>query len=168
MTFTRNDRPDAPPGSNPARSPELPYTAPPVDALPLDRKRLFTAFALTPLLSGFYPAIFLAEPSIMPVGLVLAYASTVLFGIPLVLYFDRRGVRDWWMYIAGGAACSVPTVLLYGLVTLPDHLQPFGPVPVLGLLFWGGSSGIVFWMIGIAGDSSVSLRSLFDPISSKK
>jgi hypothetical protein len=157
-----------PPGLNPGPGSELPQTAPPPEALPLDRKRLFTAFALTPLLAGFYPAIFLAEPSVMPIGLVLAYASTVLFGVPLVLYFDRRGVREWWMYIAGGTACSLPTVLLYAFAPLPDHLQPFGAVPVLALLLWGGSSGIVFWMIGIAGDSAVSLRTLFDPVSSKK
>jgi len=73
-----------------------PQTAPPVDALPLDRKRLFSAFALTPLLSGFYPAIFLAEPSIMPIGLLLAYASTALFGIPLVIYFNGA------MSVSGG------------------------------------------------------------------
>jgi Na+/melibiose symporter-like transporter len=134
---------------------------------PLDRKRLFTAFCLTPLLAGFYPAIFLAEPSLMPIGLLLAYASTAVFGIPLVAYFDRRGVREWYMYIAGGTACSVPTVLLYAFGPLPDHLQPFGAVPVVSVLVWGASSGIVFWMIGIAGESPVSLRSLFDPVSSK-
>jgi hypothetical protein len=155
-------------GPNPGPGGDLPQIAPPPEALPLDRKRLFTAFALTPLLAGFYPAIFLAEPSIMPIGLLLSYASTVLFGIPLVMYFDRRGVREWWMYIAGGTACSLPTVLLYAFAPLPDHLQPFGPVPVLALLLWGGSSGIVFWMIGISGDSAVSLRTLFDPVSSKK
>jgi hypothetical protein len=150
-------------------APDLPHTAPPPASEPLDRKRLFTAFALTPLLSGFYPAIFLAEPSLMPIGLVLAYGSTVLFGIPLVAYFDRQSVRDWYMYVVGGTACSLPTVLLYAfLPTLPEHLSPFGTVPVLGVLVWGGSSGIVFWMIGIAGDSAVSLRSLFDPVSSKK
>jgi hypothetical protein len=134
----------------------------------LDRRRLITAFCLTPLLAGFYPAIFLAEPSLMLVGLVLAYVSTAVFGIPLVAYFDHRGVREWYMYIFGGTACSLPTVLLYAFVApLPDHLQPFGVVPVLGVLIWGASSGIVFWMIGIAGDSAVSLRSLFDPVSSK-
>ena len=157
-----------PPGPNPGPGGELPQTAPPPEALPLDRKRLFTAFTLTPLLAGFYPAIFLAEPSIMPIGLLLSYASTVLFGIPLVIYFDRRSVREWWMYIAGGTACSLPTVLLYAFAPLPDHLQPFGPIPVLALLLWGGSSGIVFWMIGISGETAVSLRSLFDPVSSKK
>jgi hypothetical protein len=74
--------------------------------VPLDRRRLLTAFALTPLLAGFYPAIFLAEPAIMPLGLLVAYISTVLLGIPLVLYFDRRRYREWWMYVAGGAACA--------------------------------------------------------------
>jgi hypothetical protein len=157
-----------PAGPNPGPGAVLPQTPSSPETLPLDRKRLFTAFALTPLLAGFYPAIFLGEPSIMLIGLLLAYASTVLFGIPLVMYFDRRSVREWWMYIAGGTACSLPTVLLYALAPLPDHLQPFGPVPVLALLFWGGSSGIVFWMIGIAGDSPVNLRTLFDPVSSKK
>ena len=168
MTRAVHTAPLPPAGPKPDPGAMLPQTAPPCEALPLDRNRLFTAFVLTPLLSGFYPAIFLAEPSIMPIGLLLAYASTTVFGIPLVMYFDRRGVREWWMYIAGGTACSLPTVLLYALVPLPDHLQPFGPIPVLGLLFWGGSSGIVFWMIGVAGDSPVSWRSLFDPIWSKK
>jgi Na+/melibiose symporter-like transporter len=143
-------------------------TVPPPATGPLDRKRLFTAFCLTPMLAGFYPAIFLAEPSLMPIGLLLAYASTAVFGIPLVAYFDRRGVREWYMYIAGGTACSLPTVLLYAFAPLPDHLQPFGAVPlIIGVLVWGASSGIVFWMIGIAGDSAVSLRSLFDPVSSE-
>lgn len=135
---------------------------------PLDRKRLLTAIALTPLLAGFYPAIFLAEPAIMPLGLGLAYASTLLFGVPLVLYFDRRDVREWWMYIAGGTACSLPTIALYAFAPLPEHLAPFGAVPVMGLLFWGGSSGIVFWMIGVAGDSPVSLRSLFNPLPPRR
>jgi hypothetical protein len=146
----------------------VPQTAPPPEWVPLDRKRLLTAFALTPLLAGFYPAIFLAEPAVMPIGLLLAYASTVLFGVPLVLYFDHRGVREWYLYIAGGAACSLPTVLLYAFAPLPTGLLPFGPIPVLGLLFWGGSSGIIFWMIGVAGDTAVSMKTLFDPISSRK
>ncbi len=157
-----------PGGPNPDPGDDLPQSAPPPNRGPLDHKRLFTAFALTHMLAGFYPAIFLAEPSPMPIGLTLSYASTVLFGVPLVIYFDRRGVRQWWMYIAGGTACSLPTVLLYAFAPLPEHLKPFGPLPVLALLLWGGSSGILFWMIGVAGDSSVSLRTSFDPISSRK
>jgi hypothetical protein len=100
----------------------------------------------------------------MPIGLGISYVSAVLFGIPLVLYFNRRGQRRWGMYIIGGAVCSLPTVLLYSMVSPPDHLLPFGPIPVLGLLLWGASSGIVFWMIGIAGSTSFDLRSVFDPI----
>ena len=150
---------------HPSDSPKI--TADPV-VPPLERHRLVMAFALTPLLSGFYPAIFLAAPEMMPMSLVLAYASTVLFGLPLVVYFNRRSVREWWMYVAGGMACAVPTAILYALAPLPSYLLPFGVVPVLGLLFWGASSGIVFWMIGIAGDSAVSLRTLFDPVSSRR
>jgi hypothetical protein len=149
-----------------------PSDAPKITADPafarLERRRIIMAFALTPLLSGFYPAIFLAVPEMMPLSLLLAYASTVLFGIPLVLYFDRRGVREWWQYLVGGAACAVPAVILYALAPLPSYLLAFGPVPVICLLFWGASSGVVFWMIGVAGDSAVSLRTLFDPLSSRK
>jgi hypothetical protein len=138
------------------------------DGHPLERRRLLTAFALTPLLAGFYPAIFLAEPALMPAGLVVAYLSTALFGVPLVYYFYRRGVREWWMYTIGGTACALPSILVYALAPLPSYLVPFGLVPALGLLLWGSSSGLIFWMIGVAGDSAVSLRTLFDPISSKK
>jgi hypothetical protein len=134
----------------------------------LERRRLVTAFVLTPLLAGFYPAILLAEPAMMPIGLLLAYASTVVFGLPLVFHFAHRGVREWWMYVVGGAACAVPTAILYAVAPLPNYLQPFGVIPVLSLLLWGASAGLVFWMIGIAGDSPVSLQTLFDPISSKK
>jgi len=133
----------------------------------LDRKRLFTAFALTPLLAGFYPAIFLAEPSIMPITLVLAYVSAALLGIPLVALYAYHRIRDWWLYGLGGAACALPTVILYAFVGTPEHLQPFGTQPVLGVLLWGASSGVVFWMVGIAGDSPVNLRSLFDPLPPK-
>jgi hypothetical protein len=157
----------SPIGSDPAQlSPLGPALA--ADEGPLDRKRLFTAFTLTPLLAGFYPAIFLAEPSVMPIGLVLAYASAAAFGIPLVLFFFvRRAVRDWWQYAIGGAICALPAVILYALVKTPDHLMPFGVVPGIEVLLWGGSSGLVFWMLGIAGDSPVSLRSLFDPAPPK-
>jgi hypothetical protein len=137
------------------------------DAVPLDRKRLFMAFTLTPMLAGFYPAVFLGEPMVLPLGLILSYLSTALFGLPLVVFFNRRGVREWWMYLVGGAVCAVPTVVLYALAPLPDYLLPFGSKPVLALLFWGAASGLVFWMIGVAGESPVSLRTLFDPLEGK-
>src|SRR5438552_4521116 len=112
---------------------DLPQTTRPDGAPSLHRRRLVTAFALTPLLAGFYPALFMAEPAVMPLGLLLAYVSTLLFGIPLVFYFDRRGLREWWMYLAGGATCVVPTIILYALAPLPTYLLPFGWIPVLGL-----------------------------------
>jgi hypothetical protein len=134
----------------------------------LDRKRLFTAFTLTPMLAGFYPALLLAEPSLMPIGLVLAYASAVVCGIPLIILFDRRRVREWWLFMLGGTFCALPTVLLYAFAPTPEHVDPFGPLTVLEVLIWGASSGFVFWMLGIAGDSPVSVTTLFDPIGWRK
>src|SRR5271154_1014322 len=91
----------------------------------LDAKRLLTAFGLTPLLSGFYPAIFLAEPMTMPIGLVVAYASALLFGLPLIMLFDRRYWLTWWHFTIGGAACAIPAVILYGHLGHPEHLPHF-------------------------------------------
>src|SRR5262249_1996742 len=124
--------------THPRRSDKQNASTDPAMVPHLERRRLVTAFALTPLLSGFYPAVFLAEPAIMPIALLLAYTSTALFGIPLVFCFNRRGMREWWMYMAGGAACAVPTIVLYAFAPLPCYLQPFGLVPVIALIVWGG------------------------------
>jgi len=48
---------------------------------------------VTPLLAGFYPAIFMAETSVMPLSLLLAYTSTILFGIP-------------WSFTSTAAMCA--------------------------------------------------------------
>ncbi|HEY3784009.1 MAG TPA: hypothetical protein VGL55_01885 [Steroidobacteraceae bacterium] len=134
----------------------------------LDSRRLWMAFVLTPMLSGIYPAIFLAEPSVMPLGLLLAYTWAMVVGLPLVLWFDRRYWRSWWQFAAGGAACTLPTMALYALLKPPAHLEPFGWLPALGLLFWGSASGLVFWLIGVTGETPVSVRSLLDPLATKR
>jgi hypothetical protein len=135
---------------------------------PLDRKRLFTAFLLTPMLAGFYPAMFLGEPTILPLGLVLAYVSATVFGIPLIILFDRRRVRDWWLFMIGGVVCALPTVILYAFAPTPEHLDPFGWVPLLQVVLWGASSGLLFWMVGVAGDTPVNVTTLFDPLRPPK
>jgi hypothetical protein len=134
----------------------------------LDVRRLWMAFALAPLLSGFYPAIFLGEPAVLPIGLVLAYVSAGLFGLPLVLVFERRYWRAWWHFAIGGLICALPTLLLYAVLRSPEHLQPFGLFPALGLLFWGCTSGLVFWLLAVAGETPVTFRSLFDPIEPRR
>src|SRR5262249_23311237 len=102
--------------------------------------------------------------ALMLVGLVLAFATAVVCGIPMALVFYWRNITQWWMYVLGGAACSVPTVVLYAIVGTPAHLVPFGVVPVFGALSWGAFAGMVFWMIGVAGESPVTLTTLFDPV----
>jgi hypothetical protein len=139
----------------------------PLSVRRLAPKRLLTAFGLTPLLSGFYPAVFLAEPMTMPIGLIAAYASALLLGLPLILLFERRNWRTWWHFTIGGAACAVPAVILYGIVGAPEHLPRFGLLAVLAVLAWGGSSGLIFWLLGVAGDAPVTWRSLFDTIPGK-
>ena len=118
-----------------------------------------------PLLAAFYPALMLAEPIVMPISIVLSYGSAFLFGIPLMLICHRRGVRQWWLYLLGGIACSLPTIVLYALAPLPDYLMPFGLMPALAVLFWGASSGGVFWMIGVATVSPLRRLSSISPAS---
>jgi hypothetical protein len=149
----------------PTEEPASPTSDSPV---PLQRRRLVTAFLLTPLLAGFYPALMLAEPVVMPISMVLSYGSAFVFGIPLMLICHRCGVRQWWIYLLGGIGCSLPTVVLYALAPLPEYLMPFGLMPALAVVFWGASSGGVFWMIGVAGDTPVRLRTLFDPFEHKR
>jgi len=134
---------------------------------PFDRRRLALAFTLTPLLPAFYPAIFLAEPWAIPAGLALAYPSALLFGLPLGLLFKRMCWRKWWQFALGGAACALPSVVLYALIGTPAHFQRFGSLPALGLLFIGACSGAAFWLLGVAGETPVTLRSLFDPIRTR-
>ncbi len=59
-------------------------------------------------------------------------------------------------------------MLLYAFAPTPEHLESFGLVPVLKVLGWGASSGVLFWMLGIAGDSAVSITTLLDPVRSRK
>ena len=159
----RDSEPD-PSASSPAAASKIT----PSTSAPLERKRLFTAFLLTPMLAGFYPAMFLGEPRILPIGLALAYVSAAVFGIPLIILFDRRRVRDWWLFTIGGAVCALPTVILYAFAPTPDHLDPFGWVPMLQVLLWGASSGLLFWMVGVAGETPVNMTTLFDPLRPHK
>jgi hypothetical protein len=154
--------------SDPTAPTEDPASQPCDNPLPLHRRRLVTAFLLTPLLAGFYPALFLAEPIVMPISLGFSYGSTAFFGIPLMLYFNRRCERRWWMYLLGGAACSVPTLVLYALAPTPEYFPQFGWMTAFGVLFWGAASGGVFWMVGVAGETPVRLKTLFDPFEHKR
>ncbi|HKT73698.1 MAG TPA: hypothetical protein VJQ47_12460 [Steroidobacteraceae bacterium] len=128
----------------------------------LQWRRLALAFALTPLLSAFYPAIILAEPYAIPVGTIAAYGSILFLGLPLAFLFDRRYWRSWWQFAVGGVVCSLPSLITYAVIRSPPHLPSFGFLPGLGVLLWGAGSGVVFWLLGVAGDSPVTLRSLLD------
>jgi hypothetical protein len=140
----------------------------PVLPLPLDQRRLFMAFVLTPMLAGFYPALFRADPSLLPVGLLLAYGSGVVCGVPLILVFAHRGVRDWRWFMAGGAFCAFPAIALWTFNSSSGHRYAFSLPVTLELLSWGAICGLVFWMVAIAGDSGVSTATLFDPLGTRR
>ena len=80
---------------------DLPQTAPPPEAMPLDRGRLLTAFALTPLLSGFY-ATFTA---IVPQGSGVSLLRSVS-------YFGGHGAQTPLVTLAiwGAAGCLLAIV----------------------------------------------------------
>src|SRR5579872_4186985 len=98
------------------------YRATMLDSKPFEPGRLLTGFAFTPMLSGFYPAIFLGEPSLMPLGLLVGYATAALMGLPMVVLFDRHHWRSWWQFAVGGAICALP-VMAYVATLAPDHFR---------------------------------------------
>ncbi|MBV8855290.1 MAG: hypothetical protein JOY91_17910 [Sinobacteraceae bacterium] len=143
-----------------AAAPEVP--------VPLDHRRLFTAFVLTPMLAGFYPALFRADPALLPVGLLLAYGSGLVCGVPLVILFARRGLRDWRLFMGGGAICALPAVALWAFNQPAGQLKMLSFPVMLEVLAWGAVCGIVFWMVGVAGESVVSIATLFDPLEMRR
>ncbi|QBB71296.1 hypothetical protein ELE36_13550 [Pseudolysobacter antarcticus] len=125
-------------------------------------RRILFALLFTPLLPPFYATLFFAEPWSLPIGLLLTYPSAWLLGLPIVLLLRRLHRLDGWSLALAGAVCSVPALLLYWWIDTPPHLQAFSAVNALELLGWGAFSGLCFWLLGIVGDSSVSLRTLLD------
>lgn len=134
----------------------------PVQAAAIDRRRLALALLLTPLLAPFYSAILFERPWDLPYGLIATYAGALLLGLPgscWLLRHRRKGVGAFAML---GAVCSLPGMLLYSQWPGPTHLQQFGFDNAAVILGWSIGSGVAFWLIGIAGDAPLTLRSLFD------
>ncbi len=125
-------------------------------------RRILFALLFTPLLPPFYATLFFAEPWSLPIGLMLTYPSAWLLGLPIVLLLRRMQRLDWWALALAGAVCSLPALLLYWWINTPPHLEVFSVLNAFELLGWGAFSGLCFWLLGIAGDSSVSLRTLLD------
>jgi hypothetical protein len=126
-----------------------------------DASRVLLGFALAPLLPGFYATLFFAQPWAFPIGLGLSYPTALLVGLPLFLGFRRQGWLAWWQMMLCGLLASLPLLLLYRLHGAPPHLQDFDWFNALVLEGWGAFTGLVFWLLAIAGAAPPSLRILF-------
>ena len=124
-------------------------------------RRVLLGFALAPLLPGFYATMFFAQPWAFPIGLAMSYPSALLFGLPLYLMGRRHGRTHWWACVIGGLISAAPAMVLYRIIGTPPHLEAFDLLNGLGVLLWGGFTGICFWLLALAGRTPLDLRSFF-------
>ena len=127
-----------------------------------DRGRLTLALLLTPLLAPFYSAVLFERPWDLVFGLLSSYAGMLLPGIPAALWLLRRRYLELPSFAVLGIACSLPAMLIYAALPDTTHLEDFGVLPALVIAAWGAFSGACFWLVGIAGEPSLTLKSLFD------
>ncbi len=134
----------------------------PIAKSQLDLRRVLLAFALTPLLTAFYCAVWLAQPWALSFGLLIAYPSAALIGTPLLFVLWRRGWLKGGYFAVAGTLCALPAIGLDASPFRPPQFESLDAANALYLLLAGGFSGTVFWLLGIAGDSPLRWRSLFD------
>ncbi len=128
----------------------------------LRRGRVLLAFAVTPFLPGFYGALLFGQPWAFPVGLAVAYPIALLLGVPLLLLMRRANCMEWWAFVTAGLACVLPVLLGYAWIRDVPHLESFNAINALIVLASGAFSGACFWLIGVAGDSPLRIRDIFD------
>lgn len=128
----------------------------------LRRGRILLAFAVTPFLPGFYGALLFGQPWAFPIGLAVAYPITFLIGVPLLLWMQRANRLQWWAFVAAGIACALPVVIGYAWMNDVPHLESYSAMNALIVLAWGAFSGACFWLVGVAGDSPLRIRDIFD------
>jgi hypothetical protein len=136
--------------------------APPPSAFPAaTTQRALLGFALSPMLPAFYATLFFAQPWAFPYGILLAYPSALLIGLPLYLVLRRHQRLGWWQLCLVGMVCAAPSVIAYRHIGTPPHLEPFEWLSALYLEAWGGFAGLGFWLLSVAGSSPVTVRVLF-------
>ena len=90
------------------------------------------------------------------IGLPVAYASTLLFGVPAFVVSSRRAWLANWQVALAGVICSMPA----GLIAIG------GGMTLLGSLWWmavciicGGIAGIAFWFLACRENPTLTLQS---------
>lgn len=94
-----------------------------------------------------------AEGGAIIIGTFTVGAS-LLIGLPLALWFIRRGwLKLWQAALAGavsGLMCTLPFLLGDGLASASQFLIPFGSV--------GACHGIAFWLLAIFRNKALQHR----------
>jgi hypothetical protein len=123
-------------------------------------RRIAFALLFTPLLAPFYAAILSARPWLLPIGLLLSYPTAVLIGAPTVFLLARKIKVEWWHCVALGMLCSMPAIIAYACAILPPDVDAYSTANAVIVIAWGAFSGLCFWLLGVAGDSPVTLRTI--------
>jgi hypothetical protein len=123
-------------------------------------RRITFALLVTPLLAPFYAAILFGHPWVLPIGLMLSYPSALLIGAPTLVLLIRNRWAGWCQCAAAGMLCSVPAIALYSRWSELPQVDPFSAGNAATLLAWGAFSGLCFWLLGISGDSPVTIRTI--------
>jgi hypothetical protein len=126
----------------------------------LSMRRIAFAALFTPVLAPFYSAVLFGHPWALPIGLMLSYPAALLIGVPALALLARKRWTGCWHCIAVGMLCSIPAVVAYACWDLPADIEAFSVANAAIVFAWGAFSGFCFWMLGIAGDSPVSLRTI--------
>ena len=123
-------------------------------------RRIVCALLFIPLLAPFYAAILFGRPWALPLGLMLSYPSALFVGAPVVWLLLHMRWTGYWHCIAAGILCSVPAVIAYACCATPAEIEAFSIANAASLLGWGAFSGLCFWLLALAGDSPVTLRTI--------
>lgn len=115
--------------------------------------RVILAFLLGPAL---FPVMSLAFGSVwsgVELVLVISYASTLLFGLPLFFLFKWRRWLKWWQVTLGAATCAMPFAALMADLSNPRLHHLTNSLLLVGT---AAIAGLFFWIIGLAGNCAMT------------
>ena len=118
--------------------------------------RIVGGFFFAPFLGVLLFSAAMRSSDFGTVALLIAYPIALLFGLPMFFLFRWRGWLRWWQVTLGGALCASPFVLAYLAGANPLHLEHYGLANSLLLIGCGAAIGLIFWGIGIAGNSALT------------
>src|SRR5688572_16162536 len=120
--------------------------------------RVFGAFVFAPFIGVGLIGMVLRSMDGGMAAVLVAYPIALIFGLPMFLLFRRQGWFRWWQAVLGCTICALPFIALYLLIAAPEHVSTYGLRNSLAFLGFGAVVGVIFWAIGIAGNSALTTR----------